>query len=121
MTCKDCIHWQACRNTAYEYAGQDAASAYDEDICCKGVAEICANFSDKSEWFHFPIKDCKTAYYALGHGSSARVLKEPIYGVAIKNGKCYIVDECEDLYEIGKTVFLTKEKAKKEVERRKNQ
>ena len=36
MTCKDCIHWQACRNTAYEYAGEDAASAYDEDICCKG-------------------------------------------------------------------------------------
>ena len=47
MTCKDCIHWQACRNTAYEYAGQDAASAYDEDICCKGVAEICANIYDK--------------------------------------------------------------------------
>ena len=20
MTCKDCIHWKACRNTAYEYA-----------------------------------------------------------------------------------------------------
>ena len=120
MTCKDCVHWKACKDSAYDYYGEDAESAYDEDSCCKRFAETCSNFSDKSEWLHLIGKDCKTAYYALGHGSNARVIEEPIYGVAIKNGKCYIVDECDDLYEIGKTVFLTKEKAKKEVERRKN-
>ena len=56
MTCKDCIHWKACKDSAYEYYGEDAASAYDEDNCCKAFAEICENFSDKSEWAHFPYK-----------------------------------------------------------------
>lgn len=28
MTCKDCIHWKACKDSAYEYYGEDAASAY---------------------------------------------------------------------------------------------
>ena len=60
MTCKDCIHWKACRKTAYEYTGEDAASAYGEDNCCKAFAEICENFSDKSEWLHLLGKDYKT-------------------------------------------------------------
>ena len=118
MICENCIHYNACKGTYMNVSEYKSITDFDGEH----YADIyhCNDFSDKSEWFHFPIKDCKTAYYALGHGSSARVLKEPIYGVAIKNGKCYIVDECDDLYEIGKTVFLTKEKAKKEVERRKN-
>ena len=125
MTCKDCIHWKACRNTAYEYADEDAASAYDEDSCCKQFAEICENFSDKSEWLksewlHLLCKDYEKAYYVLGYGNDARVVEEPICGWAIKNEKCYIIDECGDLYEIGKEVFLTKENAEKDVERRKS-
>lgn len=56
MTCNDCIHWKACKDSAYDYYGEDAASAYDEDNCCKAFAEICENFSDKSEWVHLPCK-----------------------------------------------------------------
>ena len=61
MTCKDCIHWRACKDSAYDYYGEYAASAYDDDSCCKGFAETCSNFSDKSEWIYFPSKDYKTA------------------------------------------------------------
>ena len=120
MTCKDCIHWKACKDSAYEYYGEDAASAYDDDSCCKEFAKICENFSDKSEWLHLLGKDYETAYYPVGYGNDARVVEEPICGWAIKNEKRYIIDECGDPYEIGEEVFLTKENAEKDVERRKS-
>ena len=120
MTCKDCIHWKACKDSAYEYYGEDAASAYDEDSCCKGFAETCSNFSDKSEWLHLIGKDYKTAYYPVGYGDDAQVIEEPICGWGIKNGKQCVVDECGDFYEIGEEVFLAKEDAEKEVDRRKH-
>lgn len=118
MTCKDCIHWKACKDSAYEYYGEDAASAYDEDSCCKAFAENCENFSDKAEWFHLIGKDCKTAYYAVEAGNNAQVIEEPIYGWGIKDGKQCVVDEYGDFYEIGGMVFLTREEAEKDVERR---
>lgn len=121
MTCKDCIHYKACENIAYEYAGEDAASAYDEDSCCKAFAGNCANFSDKSEWLHFPIKDCKTAYFPIGYGDSVQVVEKPISGFAIiTNGLHCVIDQYGDLYEISAEVFLTKVEAQKEIEREKN-
>lgn len=120
MTCKDCIHWKACKDSAYEYYGEDAASAYDEDSCCKGFAKICENFSDKSEWVHLLSKDFKTAYYVVGYGDDARVIEEPIYDWGAKNGKPCVIDGCGDLYEIDTEVFLTKEDAEKDVKRRKH-
>ena len=87
----------------------------------KGLRRLAQIFQINLNGFIFPLKIAKQHITLLDMAAVARVLKEPIYGVAIKNGKCYIVDECEDLYEIGKTVFLTKEKAKKEVDQRKNQ
>lgn len=118
MTCKDCIHRKACKNIAYEYAGEDAASAYDEDSCCKPFAETCVNFSDKSEWVHLSGKDGTTAYYPVGYGDEAQIIEEPICGRGIKNGKQCVIDECGDFYELGKMVFLKKEEAQKDVERR---
>ena len=120
MTCKDCIHWKACKDSAYEYYGEDAASAYDDDSCCKEFAKVCENFSDKSEWLHLLGKDYETAYYPVGYGNDARVVEEPICGWAIKNEKRYIIDGCGDLYEIGDSVWLSKEDAEKAVERRKS-
>ena len=43
MTCKDCIHYDACKNAAYDYACKDAVSVYDDDRCCKVFAENCVN------------------------------------------------------------------------------
>lgn len=70
MTCKDCIYWKACKDSAYDYYGDDAASAYDEDSCCKAFAETCENFSDKSEWVHLSGKDSATAYHSAGSDNS---------------------------------------------------
>lgn len=105
MTCKDCIHQDACF-----------------DWCKKFVDEtkLCKCFSDKSEWVHLSEKDVKMAYYAIGYGCGAVLIEEPIYGWGIKNGKLCVIDERGDFYEIGNLVFLKKDEAEKEVERRRN-
>lgn len=111
MTCKNCLHYEACDRLA------DAALDY-------GIMQIrtcvCKCFSDKSEWFHLVGEDCEMAYYAVGYGNDAHVIKEPIFGWAIKNGRHCIIDECGDFYEIGDSVWLSKKEAEKDVKRRKS-
>ncbi len=105
MTCKDCIHQTACLDWCRGF-GQEA--------------ELCEHFSDKSEWVHLLGKDHKTAYYVIGYGDNTRVIIEPICGWGVKDGKPCVIDGCGDLYEIDTEVFLRKEEAQKEVERRKH-
>ena len=109
MTCKDCLHYEACDRLA------DAAIG-------NGIMQVrtcvCKCFSDKSEWCHLAGKDSIIAYYTVGYGNSAQIVDEPIVGWGIKNGNQCVIDECGDFYEIGGMVFLTKEEAQKEVERR---
>ena len=96
MTCKDCLHYEACDRLA------DAKLGY-------GIMQVrtcvCKCFSDKSEWFHLAGKDYETAYYLVGHGDDARVIEEPICGWGIKNGEQYVIDEYGDLCAIGEEVF----------------
>ena len=107
MTCKDCIHYEACDRLAVGY------NIMQIKTC------VCKCFSDKSEWLHLIGKDYKTAYYPVGYGDDAKVMEEPIYGLIIDNGKQYVIDEYKDLCKIGEEVFLVKEDAEKAVERRK--
>ena len=119
MTCKDCIHWKACRNTAYEYAGEDAASAYDEDSCCKHFAEICENFADKSEWVHLPCKVgdivyCFAPCFGTDHHPKLKVVEKEIVElktIATVFGLNFDIDS------IGKTIFLTREEAEKALDK----
>lgn len=109
MTCKDCLHYEACDHLA------DAKLGYG---IMQVRTDVCNFFSDKSEWFHLLGKDHETAYYPVGYGDDAQVIEEPICGWGIKNGKQCVIDECGDFYEIGEGAFLTKEDAEKDVERR---
>lgn len=112
MICKDCLHYEACDRLA------DAKLGYGIMQVRTGV---CKCFSDKSEWVHFPDKDCKTVYVPIGRGDKAQIIEWPIGGWGIKDGKLCIIDKYSYLYEPGvDMVFLTKEEAQKEVERRKN-
>ena len=115
MTCKDCIHWKACRNTAYEYAGEDAASSYDEDSCCKQFAEICENFADKAEWVHLPCKVgdvvyCFAPFFDTDHRPRLKVVEREI--IRLKT-TLTVSGLISDIDNIGKTVFLTREEAEK--------
>ena len=115
MTCKNCIHWKACRNTAYEYAGEDAASAYDEDSCCKQFAEICENFADKSEWVHLPCKVgdiiyCFAPCFDADHRPRLKVVEREIIRLRTTLTVSGLISDIDN---IGKTVFLTREEAEK--------
>lgn len=119
MICKDCIHWKACKDSAYEYYGEDAASAYDDDICCKGFAKICANFSDKSEWVHLPCKVGDVVYcfepcFDTDHHPKLKVVEKEIVElktIATVFGLNFDIDS------IGKTIFLTREEAEKALDK----
>lgn len=119
MTCKDCIHWKACKDSAYEYYGEDAASAYDEDNCCKAFAEICENFSNKSEWIHLLCKVGDVVYcfapcFDTDHRPRLKVVEKEIIElktIATVSGLNFDIDN------IGKTVFLTCEKAEKALDK----
>ena len=124
MTCKDCIHRKACKNIAYEYAGEDAASAYDDDSCCKPFAETCANFSDKSEWVHLPVNVGEQVFvvYAdeIQHTSVSGMRIESEDDCFIFITKCMVVWGGAKFEEFifGKTVFLTREEAEKALDKR---
>lgn len=49
MTCKDCVHYEACKYTAYECEGDYAADAFIDE-CCMAYANACPIFCDKSCW-----------------------------------------------------------------------
>lgn len=109
MTCKDCLHYEACDRLT------DAKLGYG---IMQVQTDVCNCFSDKSEWFHLLSKDHETAYYVVGYGDNARVIEEPICGWGVKDGKPSVIDAYGDLYEINTEVYLTKEAAEKDVKRR---
>lgn len=65
MTCKDCLHYEACKGTYF---------ALEERIIDKNsfdnehYADIynCPDFTDRSEWMHLPCKIGDTVYYITG-------------------------------------------------------
>lgn len=107
MTCEDCLHYGAC-----DYWLRKEAKHLNSD---EGF--VCEYFADKSEWICLPRKDYTTAYYPLGYGDSARIIEEPIKGWCVMDNKLYVVDECRDFYEVGTEVFLSKDTAKRHLQR----
>lgn len=117
MTCKDCIHWKACKETAYQYEGDVSASGFDEDSCCKTFAAICENYSDKSEWVHLPCKVGMPVFFLRDQN----IIETSVEKIIFKGKGCYIKLKCNTMYEtscqsIGKTVFFKREEAEKSLE-----
>lgn len=100
MTCKDCFHYKMCNY------GQ--------------IGRLCADFSNKSEWIHLPCKMGDNVYcfepsFNQMRKPKLRVLKTKIIDVKTimtVYGLNFSIDD------VGKTVFLTREEAEKELEKR---
>lgn len=70
-TCKDCLHYKACRD-CYD----DLTSIY-EDFDEEDYARIgCANFTDRSKWMHLPCKVGDTFYYIGSYACNGKLAKE---------------------------------------------
>lgn len=113
MTCKDCLHYEACRDVYDDLTDKNYNSVFDEE----DYARIgCVNFTDRSEWVHLPCKVGDKVYIC-----EARRVKEWVITFCGKNSsgeyKMIAVDDgFKNLlefwdYDIGKTIFLTREEA----------
>lgn len=110
-TCKDCLHYEACK------AVLDAAGFFSDDIEEMLNAIKCQNFADKSRFAELP---CKVGDTVCWYSRSGEIIEAKI----IKNGFCAKIEsgfEYDIGYgEIGKTVFLTREEAEAALAERKD-
>ena len=124
MTCKDCIHYEACHDMYYE---EHATRHFDPEK--HNAEKECGYFKDRSRFVELPCKvgDTVYAYWDMDNPCSnyLHVIEDFIIDLVIlvdrknsvigfragrtceQNGrKCDIEF---DLKDIGKTVFLTRE------------
>lgn len=105
MTCKDCLYSKNCQFLA----GHKPADVNG-----------CTAFEDKSEWVHLPCKVGDNVYcfepsFNQMRKPELKVLKTKIRDMKIimtVYGLNFNIDD------VGKTVFLTREEAEKELEKR---
>lgn len=96
MTCKDCLHYEACDRLADYYFGNGIAQI---------KAHICAKFSDKSEWVHLP---CRVGTVVYEVGTDGRIYGCTVRRIIYETPGCAFDDRA-----IGQSVFLTLEEAEK--------
>lgn len=91
MTCKDCIHFESCKNL-YETHGEGLS----------GDSYVCDYFRDRSRFVKLPclIKPRDKVWYIL-EGLSEVDLKE----YAIKSGECAVGNEPDTVIEVGTLGF----------------
>ncbi len=117
MTCKDCLHYGAHKHF---FKSDDYEKDFDDYFKDKNVERKCPYFTDRSEWVHLPCKAGDTVYQTDG----VRIYESDIYEVdilrksIIYNTNGIAFDETA----IGKSIFLTREKAEEALkERAKNE
>ena len=105
MSCKDCLHYEVC----------DCAGEYQYP------QGYCKFFKDKSEWVHLPCKVGNTVYCFAPCFDEKRQPKIRVTETKVVDIKTIAtVPGMEfNVEKIGKTVFLTRDEAEKELEERK--
>lgn len=60
MTCKDCLHYEACKGTYFTFEPITNKDSFDSEH----YADVydCSDFTDRSEWVHLPCKVGDTIY-----------------------------------------------------------
>lgn len=103
MTCKDCIHYEACKSLFQHYGDELAVEALETD-------GRCDEFEDKSLYIKLPCK-IGDSIYRCGR---EEIWEWQIAFAEIFPDETYLIDDRDNLFgveEIGKTVFLTREEA----------
>ena len=113
MTCKDCLHYEACKGTYMNVSEYKSITDFDS----KHYSDIyhCHDFADKSEWVHLPCKVGDIVYcfepcFDTDHHPKLKVVEKEI--VELKT-IATVFGLNFDINNIGKTVFLTREEAEK--------
>ena len=121
MTCKDCIHYDACKGTYMNVSEYKSITDFDGEH----YADIyhCPDFADKDEWVHLLCKVGTQVFFLRDKNNIIETSVEKIIFKGMEGKGCYIKLECNAMYEtscqsIGKTVFFTRESAEKALEKR---
>ncbi len=129
MTCKDCIHYEACCNwTEEEHGAMEIMTAEDG----------CDYFQDKSKFIEVPCKVGDTVYFIndfikedpvinvliidalhITSGKNKLGNKKPSFALA-RDKIMNFLSKRLPFESFGKTVFLTPEEAKKALKEREN-
>lgn len=121
MTCKDCLHREACN-------GWKISEVLRERLLAMNRCD-CKCFTDRSKWVHLPCKVGDTVYYFDGayylkNKSMWKIkpIKVTEFSTKIgRSGKLYPLSIIANgtrypLTSIGKRLFLTREEAEKALE-----
>lgn len=65
MTCKNCLHYEACKGTYYTAKGCDNIALYDFDGEMYADSG-CEDFADRLKWVHLPCKAGDKVYQTDG-------------------------------------------------------
>lgn len=124
MTCKDCLHYEACKGTYYTAKGCGNIALYDFDGEMYADSG-CEDFTDRSEWVHLPCNIGKTVYFIRNSKIiETAIIETAAEKIVIKKNGIYLKLSCNAMYEtscksIGKTVFFDREEAEKALEGKK--
>ena len=117
MTCKNCVHYEACKD---KFAGLykicvDKPKKHLE--LNPNVEKVCDHFKDKSKFIELPCKVGDTIYQIDG----VRIYASTIHEITYTSSKVIFVTEniVFDEQAINNSIFLTREEAEKVLERSK--
>lgn len=107
MTCKDCLHYDACEECFGEFRCNFPPRT--------DWADTCSFFSDKSEWVHLP---CKVGDMVYEITTSEEIKQRKVKDIIYDNDGFRLRLEPYFSYEyyLNETVFLTREEAEKALE-----
>ena len=110
MTCKDCLHYEACDRLA------DAKLDYGIMQIRTGV---CKCFSDKAKWVHLPCKDGDRVFSFVVIGGETTIVADRVSGFIIVGDTVSVITNWYlDGGEWGYNTFPTQEDAEKALEER---
>ena len=114
MTCRDCLHYEACKGT-YSSAKGNGGILYEFDGEMYGDSG-CEDFTDRSEWVHLPHKVGDRIYLTDG----IRIYKSAIRAIKISSANTVYFTENISFDEraVGGSIFLTREEAEKVAEKK---
>lgn len=116
VTCKDCIHYDVCDIWRRE-EGMDA-KFYAETEDGK-----CEHFADKSRFVELPCKIGDKVYLISSSRGKKVISPREVEGVGYFGNQEWLITTTEDWegWWLGKTVFLAREEAEAELNRRNKQ
>lgn len=123
MTCKDCLHYEACRDTYDELAYKN--KTYDFEFDEEDYARIgCANFTDRSKWKYTEYKVGHTVWYVDGLSDNAVIRPAIVEYIDIvdKNDKMWLGACVDGDIHIEKEIecfYCTQQEAEQALERMK--